>query len=396
MRVGAVFLGDVGQVDERRQLLVAGSGPRDHQAVAAVVAVERLVVVDGARVLGPELHLVEVEFRRLEVALGRVDEVGVHGQAVEVPRAVREFLDAGELARPRSGERPRDRRSSPEGAGSAARAPLGPRPARRGARNPSTSAKPRSRTSSRVASETRISIGHIRPAAPVRRLPRPPRLRSADARGRCSTWPTPRSRPRWPRSPSPSSPALHGRGSRCTTGGICGSDLHLFAHNTGPSPTLVSIGTFPFVLGHETAGTGRRGGTQLSRRRRDAESSSTPASRACPVASTRPAPTAPAAGRRPASTSTAALSARGGRSGTPRTSAGDGRSSVLAHDSMLHPIPDAIAERGASLYEPVSIACHGLLRAPPVDGEPVLDRRGRHHRAWRPSPHCGGCSRSVR
>ncbi len=39
-----------------------------------------------------------------------------------------------------------------------------------------------------------------------------------------------------------------------TAGGICGSDLHLFAHNTGPSPTLASIGTFPFVLGHETAG----------------------------------------------------------------------------------------------------------------------------------------------
>src|SRR5216683_6937606 len=36
-----------------------------------------------------------------------------------------------------------------------------------------------------------------------------------------------------------------------TTGGICGSDLHLFTHNTGPSPTLASIGTFPFVLGHE-------------------------------------------------------------------------------------------------------------------------------------------------
>src|SRR5580693_9828288 len=39
-----------------------------------------------------------------------------------------------------------------------------------------------------------------------------------------------------------------------STGGICGSDLHLFAHNTGPSPTLTSMGTFPFVLGHETAG----------------------------------------------------------------------------------------------------------------------------------------------
>ena len=45
---------------------------------------------------------------------------------------------------------------------------------------------------------------------------------------------------------------------------------------------------------------------------------------------------------------------------------------MLAHDSMLHPMPDAIADRGASLYEPVSIACHGLLRAMPVDGEPVL------------------------
>jgi L-iditol 2-dehydrogenase len=38
-------------------------------------------------------------------------------------------------------------------------------------------------------------------------------------------------------------------------GGICGSDLHLFTHNTGPSPTLMGMGgSFPFVLGHETAG----------------------------------------------------------------------------------------------------------------------------------------------
>jgi threonine dehydrogenase-like Zn-dependent dehydrogenase len=39
---------------------------------------------------------------------------------------------------------------------------------------------------------------------------------------------------------------------------------------------------------------------------------------------------------------------------------------------MLHPLPDAVSDRGASLYEPVSIACHGLLRAAPNDGEPVL------------------------
>ena len=45
---------------------------------------------------------------------------------------------------------------------------------------------------------------------------------------------------------------------------------------------------------------------------------------------------------------------------------------MLAHESMLHAMPDAIADRGASLYEPVSIACHGLMRATPEDGEPVL------------------------
>ncbi|HVC69585.1 MAG TPA: hypothetical protein VNC61_04895 [Acidimicrobiales bacterium] len=32
-----------------------------------------------------------------------------------------------------------------------------------------------------------------------------------------------------------------------TAGGICGSDLHLFAH-TGPSPTLMTMGSSPFVL----------------------------------------------------------------------------------------------------------------------------------------------------
>ena len=46
--------------------------------------------------------------------------------------------------------------------------------------------------------------------------------------------------------------------------------------------------------------------------------------------------------------------------------------SVLAHGSMLHPLPDAISDRAASLYEPVSIACHGLMRAAPDDGDPVL------------------------
>jgi threonine dehydrogenase-like Zn-dependent dehydrogenase len=39
---------------------------------------------------------------------------------------------------------------------------------------------------------------------------------------------------------------------------------------------------------------------------------------------------------------------------------------------MLHPLPDGVPDSIACLHEPVSIACHGLLRAPPSDGEPVL------------------------
>ena len=54
--------------------------------------------------------------------------------------------------------------------------------------------------------------------------------------------------------PEPELPSPSWARIEVMTGGICGSDLHLFAHNTGPSPTLASIGTFPFVLGHETAG----------------------------------------------------------------------------------------------------------------------------------------------
>ncbi len=156
------------------------------------------------------------------------------------------------------------------------------------------------------------------------------------------------------------------------TGGICGSDLHLFAHNTGPSPTLMGLGgAFPFVLGHEIAGRVTEAGPD------------------CPVAlGTRVAldPCIPCAPRgiappcancaRGWTSSCLNLDSRvvsGGRSlGFTQGLGGGWGEQALAHTTMLHPIPDAVPDRAASLYEPVSIACHGLLRSPPIDGEPVL------------------------
>jgi L-iditol 2-dehydrogenase len=157
-----------------------------------------------------------------------------------------------------------------------------------------------------------------------------------------------------------------------TAGGICGSDLHLFAHNTGPSPTLMGMGgSFPFLLGHEIAGRVIEAGA------------------ACPITvGTRVAinPCIPCEARgiepkcancaRGWTSSCLNLDSRivsGGRSlGYTQGLGGGWGDQALAHVSMLHPIPDDVPDRGASLYEPVSIACHGLLRAPPRDGEPVL------------------------
>ncbi len=156
-----------------------------------------------------------------------------------------------------------------------------------------------------------------------------------------------------------------------TTGGICGSDLHLFAHNTGPSPTLMSMGSFPFVLGHEIAGRVIEAGPD----------SPFPAGTRVAVDPCIPCLargiTPPCANcARGWTSSCLSLDSRvvsSGRTlGFTADLGGGWAEQVLAHVSMLHPIPEAVPDELACLHEPVSIACHGLLRAPPSDGEPVL------------------------
>ena len=157
-----------------------------------------------------------------------------------------------------------------------------------------------------------------------------------------------------------------------TTGGICGSDLHLFAHNTGPSPTLMGMGgSIPFVLGHEIAGCVIEAGAECQ----DSVGSRVAIDPCIPCAARGIDP--PCASCTLGWTSSCLnLDSRvvsGGRSlGFTEGMGGGWGEQVLAHVSMLHRLPDAVSDRGASLHEPVSIACHGLLRAPPRDGEPVL------------------------
>ena len=155
------------------------------------------------------------------------------------------------------------------------------------------------------------------------------------------------------------------------TGGICGSDLHLFTHNTGPSPTLFSMGSFPFVLGHGIAGYVIDAGPRCphSVGTRVAVDPCLP----CEARGIAPPCATCALGWTSSCLNLDSGIVTGGRSlGFAQGLGGGWAEQVLAHTSMLHPIPDAVPDVGASLYEPVSIVCHGLLRAAPNDGDPVL------------------------
>ena len=154
-------------------------------------------------------------------------------------------------------------------------------------------------------------------------------------------------------------------------GGICGSDLHLFSHNVGPTPTLFGMGALPFVLGHEIAG-------------RVVE-----AGQGCPVevgTAVVVDPCIPCLPRgidppcancaRGWTSSCLNLDSRkvsvGRTLGFTQNLGGGWAEQVLAHASMLHALPAAVPVDVACLHEPLSIACHGLLRAPPSHGDPCL------------------------
>jgi L-iditol 2-dehydrogenase len=172
--------------------------------------------------------------------------------------------------------------------------------------------------------------------------------------------------------PEPQLPGAAWARVEVTTGGICGSDLHLFAHNTGPSPTLTGMaGAFPFVLGHETAGRVIESGPQCPH----PEGTRVVVDPCLPCAARGIDPPCANCARGWMS-SCLSLDSRvltSGRSlGYTQGLGGGWAEQVVAHASMLHTLPDAVPDRGASLYEPLSIACHGIVRVPPRDGEPVL------------------------
>ena len=172
--------------------------------------------------------------------------------------------------------------------------------------------------------------------------------------------------------PEPALPGESWARVAVNVGGICGSDLHLFGTNMGPAPTLIPLSrAFPFVLGHEIGGTVIEPGPGCD----------------LPVGTrvaVNPDINCAARGIEPECPSCAAgwpSSCHNVGSGvlTPGMAlgftsglGGGWAEQVVAHASMLHRVPDRLPDAAVSLHEPLSIAVHGLRRAPPRDGDPVL------------------------
>jgi threonine dehydrogenase-like Zn-dependent dehydrogenase len=158
---------------------------------------------------------------------------------------------------------------------------------------------------------------------------------------------------------------------RVLGGGICGSDLHMFRETTGPIPLLAALVPIPLQLGHEVGGVVVETGPD------------------CPVKSGTRVAIDPVIScvareidppcRQCAAGAPAACHNLGSRAVTPGPMLGftyglgaGWSDEVVAHASMLHPLPEAVPDRAITLHEPLSIAIHGLLRCPPPDGAPVL------------------------
>jgi threonine dehydrogenase-like Zn-dependent dehydrogenase len=156
-----------------------------------------------------------------------------------------------------------------------------------------------------------------------------------------------------------------------TVGGICGSDLHLFGNRPMQAPALGGFWTFPFLLGHEIAGRVIEAGPDcdVAAGTRVAVDPAIP----CAARGIDPVCRLCAAGHASCCLNLGSgITTPGMSIGFTVGLGGGWADQVLAHRSMLHPIPDAVPDSIAGLHEPVSVAVHGLLRKPPRDGDPVV------------------------
>ncbi len=153
-------------------------------------------------------------------------------------------------------------------------------------------------------------------------------------------------------------------------GGICGSDMH--AVHLESSMAMMPLVSFPFVPGHEITGTV----TELGSAVRDLKVGERVV--VDPVLSCLPRGVTPACrscqqGRSSLCESfTRGLLPPGISIGSCRATGGGWGESLVAHESQLLPLPDAVSDEQAVLLEPLAVALHAILRRLPADHESII------------------------
>src|SRR5256712_360499 len=152
-------------------------------------------------------------------------------------------------------------------------------------------------------------------------------------------------------------------------GGICGSDLPTIHLDT--SPTMSALTSFPFVLGHENAGTVLEVGRGVPALRPGQRVTVEPAlpcvARGVPLCRNC------AAGRyNICLRTTEGHLSPGLMIGAGGDPGGSWSAAFVAHHSQVLPVPDEATDECALMAEPMACAIHPLLASPPPDRSTVL------------------------
>ena len=163
-------------------------------------------------------------------------------------------------------------------------------------------------------------------------------------------------------------------------GGICGSDISNLTYSA--SPAMEPFGSFPAVLGHEIMGRVKSVGTNVSKMSQgqrvtvDPMISCTtrgyPPEDPCSSCSEGLHCTCERAGEDGVTLIGDEPLSRGLTIGYHRDLPGGWGQTVLAHESQVFPVDDALSDNAAVLLEPLSIALHAVLRTPPEGEEPAF------------------------
>lgn len=164
------------------------------------------------------------------------------------------------------------------------------------------------------------------------------------------------------------------------SGGICGSDIGNLTYSS--SPAMEPFGSFPAVLGHEIFGRVKSVGDDVTKVEVGQRVAMNPVlscrtrgySRTdrCPSCSWGYHYTCERAGEEARVMVAGRRLSAGTTVGYHRDLRGGWSETVLAHESQVFAVADALTDSTAVLIEPLSISMHAVLQTPPKEHEPVL------------------------